>query len=379
MTKKTIPFIDLGAQRRALRREIDEAVQAVLDGGQYIMGVEVQRLEQVLKTFVSSRHCVTNSSGTHALQLILMAWGIGPGDAVFVPSLTFIATAEVVSLLGATPVFVDVDDRTFTMDPESLEPAIRAAEAAGLRAEVVIPVDFNGLPADYAMIGSIARDNGLRLLADAAQSFGAMHPLGPVGTLGDATATSFYPAKPLGCYGDGGAVFTDDDSLAGIIESLRQHGRNADKYDHQRLGVNARLDTIQAAILLVKLKAFPNEFARRQKLAAIFAERFQNLFEVPYVPDGFQSAWAIYTLKALDTAARDRARRVLQDVGVPTGIYYPRPLHLQIAYANAPHLCPDDCPTATDLTGRIFSIPFHPYMDDETIVIITEAMQKARL
>ena len=377
MSNKTIPFVDLAAQRQALGREIDDSIQAVLEHGQFIMGPEVLGLEDKLKKFVGSQCCVTSSSGTDALFLALMTWDVGPGDAVFVPDLTFVATAEVVSLLGATPVFVDVDANTFTMDPQSFGNAIDTARVQGLSAKAVIPVDLYGLPADYAAICSIARDNGLHVLADGAQSFGARHPDGIVGSLADATAVSFFPAKPLGCYGDGGAIFTDDAKMARTMESLRQHGRGDEKFDTRRLGVNARLDTIQAAVLLVKLEAFAGEFDRRQDLAAAYEAAFGDLFEVPLVPEGYQNAWAVYTLKATNKDERERVRRYLNGAGVPTAIYYPQPLHVQAAFTDRPSLCPDECPVAKDLCERVFSLPFHPYMDEKTIGLVVDAVCRA--
>lgn len=371
-----IPFIDLIAQRKALSAEIDQALNTVLDHGRFIMGPEVGQLEKELSTFCGVSRCVTCASGTDALLLPLMAWEIGPGDAVFVPSMTFISSAEVVLLLGAVPVFVDVDAATFTMNPDSLSKAIEAAEKEGINPRVVIPVDLFGQPADYGRINEIAKRRGIKVLADAAQSFGGSAPGGAVGTLADATASSFFPAKPLGCYGDGGAIFTADEELAEILESIRLHGRGDEKYDNVRIGLNGRLDTMQAAVLLVKLAAFPDEFKRRQALAGAYTRGLGDILEAPVVTDGYGSAWASYTLKAGSRQNRDSFQRALSKKSIPTQIYYPKPLHRQKVFASHNSLAPDGCPVSDDLSGRVFSLPFHPYMTDDTLDQIVHAVRE---
>ena len=353
-----IPFIDLASQRRRLGTRIDDAIARVLDHGQYIMGPEVKELELRLAAFAGVGHVVSCSSGTDALLLILMAWCVKPGDAVFVPTFTFASTAEAVALLGASPVFCDVLPDSFNLDPASLETAIGASRTAGLTPRAVIPVDLFGQPADYRRITAIARAHGIKVLADAAQSFGASLDGRRVGGLGDATATSFFPAKPLGCYGDGGAVLTDDGDLAALVTSLRVHGKGSHKYDNVRIGLNGRLDTLQAAVLIEKLAIFADEIAARQAIAAEYGRRLADVLAPPVVIDGATSAWAQYTLKLAD---RDGSAARLQDVGVPTAVYYPLPLHQQTAYRSYP-TAPGGLPVAEDLAGQVLSLPMHPYL-----------------
>jgi len=359
----TIQMLDLDAQRRAIGPVMNERIQRVLDHGKFIMGPEVQELEEALAERAGVKHVVSCGNGTDALQLVLMAWGIGPGDAVFVPSFTFTATAEVVALLGATPMFCDVHEDTYNLDVASLESAVQMVLAEGrLDPKVVIPVDLFGLPADYPAIQKVAARYGLRVLADAAQSFGATLEDRPVGSLADATATSFFPAKPLGCYGDGGAVFTNDGDLAAMMRSLRVHGKGTDKYDTVRIGVNSRLDTIQAAVLLAKLTVFEAEINERQRIAARYREALGGVpgFELP---SPAPSAWAQYTIRVTDVSAvdRDGLAAALSALGVPTAVYYPRALHDQPAYktSGSDH---DVAPKARYMTSSVLSLPMQPYL-----------------
>jgi UDP-2-acetamido-2-deoxy-ribo-hexuluronate aminotransferase len=367
----TIPFIDLKAQLRELEDEIRSGIDRVLEHGQFIMGPEVQELETALARFSGVKHVISCSSGTDALLMPLMAYGIGPGDAVFTTPFTFVATAEVISLLGATPVFVDIVPRTFNISPEKLATAIEKTRVAGtLQPRGVITVDLFGLPADYDSIASVADENSLFVLEDAAQSFGALYKGRNAGSLGHVAATSFFPAKPLSCYGDGGAVFTDDGELAARLRSIRIHGQGSDKYENVRIGINGRLDTLQAAILLPKLKALRGELEARQRVAERYRSGLGNVVETPYVPDGCTSAWAQYSVLSDD---RTQVQAALKDAGVPTAIYYPKPLHLQSAYA---HLGQGQgvFPASEAVAQRIFSLPFHPYLDQDTQGAIIDAV-----
>jgi len=368
-----IPFIDLQSQRRRLGPELDQAIAAVLDHGAFIMGPEVAELEAQLGAFCGAKHVLTCSSGTDALALVLMAWGIGRGDAVFVPAFTFVATAEVVAWLGATPVFVDVLPDSFNMDPASLEDAIAGAGQQGLTPRAVVPVDLFGQPAAYDEILPVAEKHGLRLLSDAAQSFGASLDGRRVGTFGDATATSFFPAKPLGCYGDGGAVFTDSDETLAALRSLRVHGQGSNKYDNVRIGINGRLDTIQAAILLRKLAIFADEIAARNRIAARYSEELHGVARVPQVRPGAVSVWAQYTLLVAD---RDRVAARLKEAGVPTAIYYPIPLNAQQGYRQFP-TAPGGVPVSERLAAEVLSLPMHPYLDEATQQRIVDAVRAA--
>ena len=331
MTTKPLPFIDLEQQRLHLGDSIDRAIQRVLQHGNYIMGPEVRQLEASLSEFCGAKHVLACSNGTDALGLILMALGVKPGDAVFCPSFTFAASAEAIVWFGATPVFVDVDPDSYNMDPHSLEAAIRTAKAQDLKPAGVMTVDLFGQPADYDRIELVCAAHRLWLLSDAAQSFGASYKDRKVGTIGIATATSFYPAKPLGCYGDGGAVFTDDDGLAALLTSLRQHGQGVDKYDNVRIGLNGRLDTLQAAILLEKLRIFPEEIERRNRIADRYNTALAGVARVPRLSERTTAVWAQYT-SAVPAGRRDPLAAGLKARGVPTAIYYPVPVHRQTAY-----------------------------------------------
>ena len=368
-----IEFIDLQAQRARLGTKLDDAMRGVLEHGRYIMGPEVPALEGKLAARVGAKHCLTCSSGTDALALVLLGWGIGPGDAVFVPSFTFVASAEVVSLVGATPVLVDIEEDSFNMCPNSLGEAIEVAVAKGLKPRVLMPVDLFGQPADYTRLLPIAREHSLKVLCDAAQSFGATDQGNAVGSLGDATATSFFPAKPLGCYGDGGAVFTDDDELAAAMDSLRVHGKGQSKYDNVRIGLNARLDTLQAAILLEKLKIFSDEIQQRERVAGRYCHGLHNVAVTPSVRPGATSVWAQYTLRFPN---RDEVAASCKERGVPTAIYYPTPLTEQTAYRHYP--APSaGTPVAERLAKEVLSIPMHPYLEESQQDFIIEVVRGA--
>ena len=370
-----IPFIDVAAQRRRLGARIDTAVARVLEHCQFILGPEVRALEEALAAFCGARHVVTCASGTDALLLVLMAKGIGPGDAVICPSFTFCATAEVVALLGATPVFADVDEVTFNIAPDSAARAIEAARKAGLTPRMIIPVDIFGLPADFKAINALAAAEGLFVLDDAAQGFGGVVGNRRVGTLADATATSFFPAKPLGCYGDGGAVFTDDDEMRAILTSLRVHGHGTDKYDNVRIGLTARLDTIQAAILIEKLAIFSDEIEARNRIAQRYAAGLADVVMVPAVPKGLTSVWAQYTIR-LKPGTRDAFAAALKAEGIPTAAYYPKPVHRQTAYSHYP--CAEGGLPVTDmLAEEVISLPMHAYLDEATLDRIIDAVRRA--
>jgi UDP-2-acetamido-2-deoxy-ribo-hexuluronate aminotransferase len=372
-----IPFIDVAAQRRRLGGRLDAAVSRVLDHCQFILGPEVGALEAALAQFCGARHVVTCASGTDALALVLMAKGIGRGDAVICPSFTFCATAEAVALLGATPVFADVDAATFNIAPDSARRAIAAARQAGLAPRAVIPVDLFGLPADHDAIGALAAAEGLFVLDDAAQGFGGACGGRNIGTLAPATATSFFPSKPLGCYGDGGAVFTDDDDLNDILRSLRVHGQGAgaDKYDTVRIGLTARLDTIQAAVLIEKLKVFPEEIAARNRIAQRYSGALAAGVMVPNVPPGLTSVWAQYTVR-IKAGTRAAFAAALQAEGIPTAVYYSKPLHRQQAYRHFPR---DEggLPVSDRLAEEVISLPMHAYLDEPTQERIITAVARA--
>ena len=353
-------FVDLRAQQQRLGESIPRAIQKVLDHGQYIMGPEVRELEEKLAEFTGAGHVISCASGTDALLMALMAHETGPGDAIFVPSFTFVATAEVVALLGATPVFVDVDADCFLLDAASLKAAVAEAVRCGLRPRGVIPVDLFGQPADYMEINRFAEEHGLFVVADGAQSFGAELNGNKVGTLAAITVTSFFPAKPLGCYGDGGAVFTDDSGIAGRLKSIRAHGTGANQYDAVNVGINGRLDTIQAAILIEKLPVFPEEIIRRNQVADRYASSLENLVDVPAVREGRTSVWAQYTIKS---GERDAIAQDLERQGIPSVVYYPLPLHRQTAYKACPRA--PDLDVCEHLCAQVLSLPMHPYLEQE--------------
>jgi len=370
---KPIPFIDLGAQRRRLGASVNDAIMRVVDHGGYIMGPEVFALEADLAAFCGAKHVISCANGTDALALVLMAKDVRPGDAILCPSFTFAATAEVVAWLGATPIFVDVRDDTFNMDVASLEAGLRTARENGLRPVGVIPVDLFGQPADYDAIEPFCAREGLWILSDAAQSFGATYKGRKIGTIGEATSTSFFPAKPLGCYGDGGAVFTDSDELAEILVSLRIHGQGTDKYENVRVGMNGRLDTMQAAVLIEKLKIFPDEIVARDRIARRYNDALRDITIVPEVMEGATSVWAQYTLR-IPGFDRGAFQAGLKDKGVPTAAYYPKPLHQQIAYKHHP-VAGNGLPVSDRLAHEVISLPMHPYLDEETQDRVIEAVR----
>jgi dTDP-4-amino-4,6-dideoxygalactose transaminase len=370
-----IPFIDVAAQRRRLGAAIDDAVTRVLNHCQFILGPEVRTFESDLAAFCGARHVVTCASGTDALVLALRAMGIGAGDAVLCPSFTFCATAEVAALVGATPVFVDVDAKTFNIDANGIAGAVETARQAGLNPKAIIPVDLFGLPADHAGIRAAAAAANLLVLDDAAQSFGATCDNRRLGTFGLCTATSFFPAKPLGCYGDGGAVMTDDDGLADIMRSLRVHGQGSDKYDNVRIGLASRLDTMQAAILIEKLKIFPDEIDARNATARRYNEGLSDVAVVPAVPPGMTSVWAQYTIR-VQGGRRDALAAELKAERIPTAIYYPIPLHRQQAYKQYP-VGKGGVAVSDRLADEVISLPMHAYLDPPTQDRIIEATRRA--
>jgi len=383
-------FIDLAAQQLRIKDIIDNRIAKVLSHGQYIMGPEIRELEEKLATYVGVKHAVGCASGTYALLMALMAYGVGPGDAIFTTPFTFVATAEVISLLGATPVFVDIDPVTFNIDPVKLEQTILAVKngnkglhplpaATSQRPSVNIPlplsprpsaltlrgiiaVDLFGLPADYDVINAIARKHDLFVIEDAAQSFGAEYRGRKSCSLADIACTSFFPAKPLGGYGDGGMLFTDNDELVNVLRSIRVHGQGSDKYENVRIGINGRLDTLQAAILLAKFAIFPEEVELRQTAAGRYRTLLSASIIPPKAPPGFKSVWAQYSILAKDEGARARLQASLKTAGIPTAIYYPLPLHLQGAFASLGYKS-GDFPVTEEMARRIFSVPMHPYLN----------------
>lgn len=374
-----IQFTDLETQSKRIRPNIDKAIQRVLDHGMYIMGPEVFELEKELQNYCDVKYAITCANGTDALLLILKALNIGPGDAVLVPSFTFAATAEVVALLGATPIFIDVLLETYNMDPTSLEMGIEKARKLNLNAKAVMTVDLFGQPAEYDIIENICKRNNLYLISDAAQSFGAHYKKRKVGNIGIATGTSFYPAKPLGCYGDGGAIFTNDENLAEIIQSLRVHGQGKHKYDNLRIGFNGRLDTLQAAILIEKLKIFPDEFVKRAEVAKKYSEGLQDLtnIKVPAI-ENFEiakSSWAQYTIVLGNNIDRESVINELKKNAIPTVVYYPKALHSQQAYNMYPkadtHLANSEY-----LARNVLSLPMHPYLEEDQHNHIVSTLRK---
>lgn len=367
-------FIDLKSQLELIRPQIDAAIKRVLDHGIFIMGPEVHALEKQLAEFSGVKHAISCANGADALGLGLMAKNVGPGDAIFVPSFTFAATAEVVSWVGATPVFIDSLEDTYNMDPKSLDQGIQHAKKLGLKPTGIIPVDLFGQPADYDSIQAIADEYGLWVMADGAQSFGASYKGREVGNIGDMATTSFFPAKPLGCYGDGGAIFTNDDDLAAVIKSLRVHGQGSDKYDNVRIGMNGRLDTIQAAILIEKLKIFPNELIARQQTADAYNEALKDIVKVPEIIDEANSAWAQYTVVLPEHIDRSKLIASLKEAGIPTMVYYLKPLHLQTAYKHYPTATGSALPVCENLSERVLSLPMSGYVGgDEALKVINIA------
>ena len=368
-------FRDLRAQYDRYKADFDEAIQKVLLEAHFISGEDVTKLEQELADFVGVKHCVSCANGTEAMTLLLMAWAVGEGDAVFIPDFTFFATGEVVAFCGATPVFVDVDRGTFNLDPEALEHAIkRVCDEGQLTPRVIIPVDLFGLPANYPEIEAVAKKYGLRILEDGAQGFGGSINGKRACSFGDAAATSFFPAKPLGCYGDGGAIFTNDDNLAELLGSLKVHGKGSSKYDNVRIGVNSRLDTLQAAVLRVKLKALQaHELDDVNRIASQYDKALQGLVETPMIPSGYYSSYAQYTIKLKSKVERDALQNWLRGKGIPSLVYYIKPMHAQTAFKYL-GVGDDGFPVTNKLCDIVLSLPMHPYMTEEDVEQVVAAI-----
>jgi len=390
-----VQFVDLAAQQKRIRNKIESNITAILDHGRYIMGPEIKQLEERLAEYVGVKHAIGCASGTDALLMALMANQVGPGDAIFTTPFTFIATAEVISLLGATPIFVEIDPQTFNIDPAKLELAIEAVKCSDsntytipqnnsvlspqpsvLQPKGVIAVDLFGLPADYAQIEAIAARENLSIIEDAAQSFGGEIDGKKACSFGNIACTSFFPAKPLGCYGDGGMCFTNDDRSFEIMESIRVHGKGRHKYDNVRIGVNGRLDTLQAGILLAKFDIFQEEIVLRQTVAARYTKLLKSNSALipPAIPQNCQSAWAQYSILARDSAHRAAIQKKLKGEHIPTAIYYPKPLHLQSAFSYLNYRI-GDFPVSEDCADRILSLPMHPYLSEEDQVKIVTSIE----
>lgn len=375
----SIPFIDLKTQYREVEDAVKSGIDAVLEHGKYIMGPEISELEGKLADFAETKHAVACASGTDALLMALLALGVGPGDAVFTTPFTFMATAETVSLLGATPVFVDIDPVTFNLDPSDLRRKIQEVKEKGeLKCKGVIAVDLFGLSADYERIEQRAHNNGMFLIVDAAQSFGATYHGRRTTSYGDVACTSFFPAKPLGCYGDGGMCFANSDEMDKLLRSVRVHGSGENKYDNVRIGINGRLDSMQAAVLLAKFAIFPDEMDKRDEVATRYGKLLEGMPGVvaPSVPEGLRSVWAQYSLLAESTEHRDELMGRLKAADIPSVIYYPIPLHLQTAYKSLGYQ-PGDLPVCEDVASRIFSLPMHPYLTAEQQETIVSALKKS--
>lgn len=370
-------FRDLKSQYEKYKNEIDLAIHEVISESSFISGSQVKLFEKRLAEYVGMKHCISCANGTDALSLVLTAWGVGKGDAVFVPDFTFFATAEVVSFVGATPIFVDVDPRTFNIDPKKLEEKVKEVIAKNeLNPKVIIPVDLFGLLADYDKIDNIAKKYNLLVLEDAAQGFGAEYNGRKACSFGHASTTSFFPAKPLGCYGDGGAIFTNDDSVAELLESLRVHGKGEDKYDNVRIGVNSRLDTIQAAVLNVKLTAFMNhELADVNNVFNKYNESLEDTVVVPLIPNGYLSSFAQYTIQLKSQEQRDGLKKFLSTKGIPSMIYYTKTMHNQTAFKDLSNY-DDDYPVSTNLCKTVLSLPMHPYLSDSEIQYIAKSVKE---
>ena len=369
-TEKT-NFIDLAKQQKLIRKQLDIAISKVLDHGQYIMGPEVVRLEENLSSFVGVKHALSCANGTDAITLALMGWEIEKNDAIFVPSFTYVASAESPAQLGAIPFFVDVDSKTFNIDIESFKQAISDAKKIGLKPKAVIAVDLFGQPSDIDQISDVAEENNIKVLVDAAQSFGSSIDGIKTGNFGDATTTSFFPAKPLGCYGDGGAIFTNDDDLAEKVNSIRLHGKGANKYDHIRIGINSRLDSLQAAILIEKLKIFPNELILRNEVASNYTNLLDKFCETPFIKDRNYSSWAQFTIKIEN---RDQIQKKLKDNNIPSVIYYPKTVNNQDGYRNFPCVS-SGLKNSNILSSKVLSLPMHPYLSKEKVKFISDVIK----
>ena len=366
-----IPFIDLKAQYARIKDEIGEGIQSVLDGGQYILGPAVKSFEEEMQSYLGCKHAISVSSGTDALFMPMLALNLTPQDAVFVPTFTYTATAEAILLAHATPIFVDVDEHTFNIDMDSLREQIARVKSEGkLRPRVILSVDLYGQPADYEEINKIAEEEGLYVIADAAQAFGGMKDNARIGTLTHCTATSFYPSKPLGCYGDGGAIFVDDDEMANVLRSVRAHGKGDHKYDVVRVGVNGRLDSIQAAILSAKLAIFDDELDHRERVARIYDERLKDVVSVPKRVPNSRCAWAQYTIKTDD---RDGLQATAKEHEVPTMVFYPKPMHFQPAY-EVYGQGSGSMPVSEKISEEVLSLPMNPYLEDDTVHKICDVL-----
>ncbi len=371
-------FRDLKKQYQMHRQEIDNAIKTVVNEAHFISGPQVTQLEEKLAAYVGVKHCIACANGTDALQLTLMAWGIAAGDAVFVPDFTFFSSGEVVPLVGASPVFVDIDADTYNISPESLERAIEyVIQHTDLKPRVIVAVDLFGQPADYEKIHKIADKYDLLVLEDAAQGFGGRVGERRACSFGDISITSFFPAKPLGCYGDGGAVFTDSDEWADLLRSLHVHGKGGDKYDNIRIGLNSRLDTLQAAVLLAKLDFLEEELVRCDQIAAEYTRQLAGAVKVPVIREGMRSAWAQYTICLESTKEREYLMAFLKEAGIPTAVYYKKPMHLQQAFAG--HLIEAvPCVQTEDICGRCVSLPMHPYLEEEQIEAVCKQVTRLR-
>ena len=364
-------FIDLNPQQKIIREKIDQRIKKILDHGQYIMGPEIDELEEKLADYIDTKHCISCSSGTDALLIPLMAMGIGPGDAVITTPFTYIATVEVIAILGATPIFCDIYDRTFNINPSCLEEAYNDALSKNLKPKAIIPVDLFGLPARYRLIEEFANEKNLLILEDAAQGFGGRIGDKLAGSFGDVAGTSFFPAKPLGCYGDGGAIFTNNDELAEKMKSIRAHGGGKNKYENDRIGINGRLDSIQAAILLEKIEIFDNELDRRVKVAEYYTQNIHKMFKSPLIPNKYFSSWAQYSILIPNELDRSKVIDDLSQEGIPSMVYYKIPAHLQKGYEKYGY-SRGDLQITEDISNKILSLPMHPYLDnDEQNQIIT--------
>lgn len=370
-------FRDLYRQYEALKEDVDEAINSVIHKCNFISGEEVGQLERNLADYVGRKHCITCGNGTDALTLTMMAWDINEGDAVFVPDFTFFSTGEIVSFEGATPIFVDVDLDTFNISIDSLLYQIHKVLNEGkLTPKAIIPVDLFGQPANYTEIEKIANQYNLLVIEDAAQGFGGKIYEKKACSFGDMSTTSFFPAKPLGCYGDGGAIFTDDDKKAELLKSLRVHGKGTMKYDNIRVGMNSRLDTMQAAILDVKLKAFKSyELKQVNDIANQYTEKLKNIVKVPFIPEGYYSSWAQYTIQLKNEEERNRLQEVLKENNIPSMIYYPKPMHRQLAFSDYKYR-DEDYKNAIQLCNTVLSLPMHPYMTNEEINKIIDVIAK---
>ncbi len=357
-------FIDLSAQQKQIRKNINNRIKKILDHGKYIMGPEVHELEERLANYVNVKYCISCSSGTDALLIPLLAMDIGPGDAVITSPFTYIATAEVIALVGATPVFCDIYDKTFNINPEKLQKAFDLAISKNLKPKAIMPVDLFGLPARYRIIEKFALENGLKIIEDAAQGFGGRINEKKSGSFGDVSGTSFFPAKPLGCYGDGGAIFTNNDDLASIMRSIRVHGAGKDKYENVRIGINGRLDTVQAAVLLEKIEIFDQEIVLRNNAAKYYTQNINKMFIPPYIPDKYLSSWAQYSILIPDSIDRIDLIEKLKEKGIPSMVYYKIPVHLQEGYKKYGYRS-GDFSISERISEKILSIPIHPYLNED--------------